>query len=132
MKKILSILLLTVPLFIFGQTQEEINKVLGEVSNKMNQNLPMVVDQYTTVKTTYGGMGKVMYIYQLDTDYFIDYGITQSQWLELQTELMTNTFCTDPSMKTFRDLKVDVIWKYLDLSGGFVGRIKLNYLDCYQ
>ena len=131
--KHLYIILLILPFLGFGQTQEEINKKLGEVSNKINKNCPMVVDQYTTMLSTYGGLGMFMYHVQIDPDNFTDYGMSQSEWLELQTQTMRTIFCTDPSMKSFRDdLKIDVIWKYVDLSGRVIGKVKLNHLDCVE
>ena len=52
---------------------------------------------------------------------------------KLETQQKKNTFCSDPSMKGFRDdLKLNVIWKYRDLSGRVIGNIKLNYLDCKE
>jgi len=130
MRNTLFTLLFIIPLFICGQTQDEINKLLAEVSNKMNQTLPMEVDSYTTMMNTYGGMGMVVYNIRLNTDYFNDYGITKSEWLVSQKEQMINIFCSDPSFKSFRDLKVNVSWKYIDLNGRFVAQIKLNYMDC--
>jgi antitoxin component YwqK of YwqJK toxin-antitoxin module len=128
--KHLYIILLILPFLGFGQTQEEINKKLGELSNEINKNCPAVVDQYTTVLSTYGGFEMFMYHVQIDPDFFADYGMSQSEWLELQNQTMRTTFCTDPSMKSFRDLKIDVIWKYVDLSRRVIGKVKLNHLDC--
>jgi hypothetical protein len=43
MKKLLSIILFTIPLFIFGQTRQEINKILQDMSNEFNRSVPMVI-----------------------------------------------------------------------------------------
>lgn len=130
--KHLYIILLILPFLGFGQTQEEINKELVELSNNLNKNCPTVVDKYTTVLSTYGGYGMFVYHVQIDPDFFTDSGTSQSEWLELQTQAMKTTFCTDPSVKLFRDLKIDVTWNYVDLSRRVIGKVKLNSLDCVE
>ena len=131
MKNLLLILLITIPVISYGQTSDDVNTLLQEISNEINKSCPMVIDQYTTLTSTYGGMGRVIYRFTIDRNLFTDYEISKSEWLELQTQIMTNTFCTDPSMKTYRDLDIDVTWKYADSYGISLGNIKLNSGDCY-
>ena len=51
-----------------------------------------------------------MYNLELNPNYLVDFGLTESTWLELETQQKKTTFCTDPSMKGFRDdLKLNVI-----------------------
>ena len=124
------ILLIFLPLNIFGQTQSEINQVLRDIAAEMNSNLPMVIDKYTTVNNVFGGSNQVIYNNQLDKRLFTDYNMNKKDWLESQTVVITNQFCTDPSMKTFRDLGINVSWRYTDLYGVFMGKITLNKYDC--
>lgn len=124
------ILLILLPLNVFGQSQSEINKVLRDMADEMNRSLPMAIDNYTTVTNVYGGMNKVIYNNQLDKRLFTDYDMNKTDWLDTQTVIITNQFCTDPSMKTFRDLGIDVSWRYTDLYGIFMGQVNLNNSDC--
>tara|TARA_B100000035_G_scaffold41917_1_gene31423 strand:+ start:239 stop:622 length:384 start_codon:yes stop_codon:yes gene_type:complete len=112
----------------FGQ---DINKALNEISSQMNQNLPMVIDKYTTLLTTYGGNGRILYRYKLDTNLFIDYGLTKDKWINAQKKSIKNTFCTSPSMSLFRDYDVIVTWNYVDLDGEFISKIEMNRDKCY-
>lgn len=126
MKKLL-LLLVMFPMIGFGQN---INESLKMISNEMNKNCPMVIDEYTTLLNTYGGNGQVIYNLQLDKYIFTLYEWTKSEWLYNQTIVMTNSFCTDPSFRTFIEYNVDVTWKYSDLEGNYIGKVKLNANDC--
>ena len=130
MKKILFILLFTIPFIGFGQSTTEINKFLSETSSTLNQNTPMVIDEYTTLINTFGGIGMFIYNYQVDKNVFLDYGISESSWLVLQTEILKNTFCTDPSFDIFRSFDIDLVWRYSDMYGVFIAKITLNGKDC--
>ena len=131
--KNLCVIFLFVPLIGFGQTKEEINEYIINMSSEFNKNCPVEIDKYVTLLSTMGNSNMFMYNLQVSPNYFVDYEMTESSWLELETQQKKNTFCSDPSMKGFRDdLKLNVIWKYRDLSGRVIGNIKLNYLDCKQ
>ena len=91
MKKLLFVFLI-LPLFILGQSQEELNKVLSEVSSEMNKNCPMTIDECTTMMSTFGGMGIVMYNLQFDTDCLNDWDMSVSEWKTLQTIAINNSF----------------------------------------
>ena len=126
MKKFL-LLLVMLPMIGFGQN---INESLKMISNEMNKNCPMVIDEYTTLLNTYGGNGQVIYNLQLDNYIFTLYEWSKSEWLYNQTIVMTNSFCTDPSFRIFIENNVDVTWKYSDLEGNYIGKVKLNAKDC--
>tara|TARA_B110000967_G_C18849707_1_gene543958 strand:+ start:1639 stop:1788 length:150 start_codon:yes stop_codon:yes gene_type:complete len=46
MKILKLILLIFIPLQVYGQSSEEINKALRDVAEKMNKSLPMNIDKY--------------------------------------------------------------------------------------
>ena len=109
MKKILFILLLTIPFLGFSQswkdytyTQKEKNETLVYMMNETNKNCPQVIDKYTTLINTYGGNGIYRYNYQLDEEYFKTMGITKKDFMELQNEILKNKFCTDPSIEMMK------------------------------
>ena len=56
MKKLL-LILLCMPLIGFGQSTEKINETLRKISNEANKACPMVIDEYVTLNTTFGGLG---------------------------------------------------------------------------
>ena len=123
------IIIFVLPLFVLGQTQQEIDKKLNEISNKMNKSCPMVIDECTTMLNTFGGMGKVRYNIQIDTDCLTDYD-NIGEWIIYQNYSMTNSFCTDPSFKSFREMDVTMVWTYYDLFGNWTGKVELNNKDC--
>ena len=118
----------------FGSSQsnyaQDINEALNEISKEMNKSLPMVIDEYTTLLTTYGGKGKVLYRYALNTEIFSDYNISKDRWIEAQNKSIKNTFCTSPDMSFYRRYNVTVSWNYVDLEGSFITKIELNQKDC--
>lgn len=137
MKKILFILLLTIPFLGFSQswkdytyTQKEKNETLVYMMNETNKNCPQVIDKYTTLINTYGGNGIYRYNYQLDEEYFKTMGITKKDFMELQNEILKNKFCTDPSIEMMKVWGIDVIWKWYGHSGVVIGEITLNRKDC--
>lgn len=118
----------------FGSSQsnyaQDIDEALNEISKEMNKSLPMVIDEYTTLLTTYGGKGKVLYRYALNTEIFSDYNISKDRWIEAQNKSIKNTFCTSPDMSFYRRYNVTVSWNYVDLEGRFITKIELNQKDC--
>ena len=109
---------------------QDIDEALNEISKEMNKSLPMVIDEYTTLLTTYGGKGKVLYRYALNTEIFSDYNISKDRWIEAQNKSIKNTFCTSPDMSFYRRYNVTVSWNYVDLEGRFITKIELNQKDC--
>jgi len=126
------ILLLILP--FIGFTQElndwEINEMLKEIANELNRDCPMIVDESTTLKNI-TSLGKTLiYNYSIDNSSLVAYDVTKSEFLAFQKEVITNAFCTDPSMNIYRENHINVIWKYSDLMGKYIGEIKLNKNDC--
>ena len=126
--------ILIIVVLFFGSSQsnyaQDIDEALNEISKEMNKSLPMVIDEYTTLLTTYGGKGKVLYRYALNTEIFSDYNISKDRWIEAQNKSIKNTFCTSPDMSFYRRYNVTVSWNYVDLEGRFITKIELNQKDC--
>jgi hypothetical protein len=131
MKKLLFILLLTIPFVGFGQTKQELNKKLSELSNEMNKTCPMVVDECTTLISTYGGMGMIMYHVRVETKCLTDLNMSPNEWAISKSGVIKTFFCTDPSFQTFRDFGIKMIWKYSDINGKFLSRIEVTNEDCH-
>ncbi len=133
--KHLYIILLVLPILIFGQTEQELkeqlNQKLSEVSNEMNKTCPMVIDECTTMMSTYGGMGMIMYNINFDTNCLTRLDMSSvSEWEIYQTISMKNSFCTDPTFQIFKDFGVKMIWKYWDVDGSFLTKIEFTVDDC--
>ncbi len=118
------------PLIGFGQSTEKINETLRKISNEANKACPMVIDEYVTLNTTFGGLGRFVYSLTLNDQQFTDLGISKLEWLNIKNKEVTNSFCSEGSMTTFKDLGVNVIWKYFDVKGNYIGKIELNVKDC--
>ena len=129
MKKLL-LLLMVVPMIGFGQSTEKINETLREVSNAANKACPMVVDEYVTLNTTFGGLGRFVYSLTVNDKQFTDLGISKLEWLNFKNKEIINSFCSEGIMTSFKDLGVNVIWKYFDVKGNYIGKIELNIKDC--
>ena len=131
----LLLFLLISPILMFGQTEKEmkqqLNQMLSEVSQEINKNCPMPIDECTSIISTYGGMGMIMYNLHFDTSCLKELGMSSiNEWEIYQTIAMKNTYCTDPSFQTFKDFDVKMIWKYLDLDGSFIAKIEFTNEDC--
>lgn len=130
MKKLLLLLIIFTSSLSFSQTKSQINEVLKNVSDKINQTLPMTIDEYTTLMTTYGGFGRVIYSYKVDASIFSDFNMSVNEWKKSQSQQIKNSFCSDPDFEFYRKYDVDVSWNYRDLEGNFVHTVKLNSSDC--
>ena len=133
--KYLYVILFVLPILIFGQTEQEwkelLNQKLSKVSNEMNKTCPMVIDECTTMMSTYGGMGMIMYNINFDTNCLARLDMSSvSEWEIYQTISMKNSFCTDPTFQIFKDFGVNMIWKYWDVDGSFLTKIEFTVNDC--
>ena len=130
------LLLLIVTFFSYGQTQTEINKILSELSNEMNKNCPMVIDECSTMMSTMGGMGMVVYNISVDTKCLeklmevLSWDSYKSSWEINQNTVIKNSFCSNPSFQTFRDFGIKVSWVYSDLNGIYIAKIDASDEDC--
>ncbi len=134
MKKL--VLLLIIPFLSFGQTEAELNKILSKLSNEMNKNCPMAIDECTTMMSTMGGMGMVMYNISLDTNCLeklmdgLSWDTSKRLWEINQKNVIKNSFCSNPSFQVFRDFGVKVIWTYSDLNGTHIATIEVSDKNC--
>lgn len=110
--------------------QTEIDEYLALFSNEVNKTLPMEIDKYTTLASTYGGNGKIIYYYTVDLKVLTDYGITKQTLINEQKNILRNSFCTTPSFKIFRENNIEMIWIYSEADGTFFAQFKLRDANC--
>ena len=130
MKKIF-ILLLTLPLFMFGQSsvEQEIKKGIESLALEC----PIVLDNITTLNTVTYFNKTATYFYSIDKKKAQkEYGnnMTNSEFITGMNELLTNGFCTAPDMEIYKENNITMIWYYSDLLGKYIGQVKLNKNDC--
>lgn len=104
------------------------DKILSEEADKMNRNLPMMVDSQTQLSNVHGAKNTFHYNYTLinvSTEN-IDKAIFDSQL----TDRIRNNYCTNPDMKAFRQHGVTLQYNYSDKDGKFVTEISVHPDEC--
>jgi hypothetical protein len=132
MKNIYSLLAITLfTVLISCNNSNSIESQLMTMASDLNKNLPMEVDSYTTLSgTTVVGENEFMYVYKVKLGFFDDYNISQSEWLNNQTENTTNIYCTNEDMKWFKDNNVTVTWSYDFTDGTYIDQVSVSPNDC--
>jgi hypothetical protein len=97
---------------------------LIKISEQINQNCPMVIDSETRLDNTIGGPGKMfMYNYTLVNMSKDEIDIPQfKSYIEPR---VINNARTNNDMRSFRDNKVEMVYKYFDKNGVFVFDVRV-------
>jgi hypothetical protein len=97
---------------------------LIKISEQINQNCPMVIDSETRLDNTIGGPGKMfMYNYTLVNMSKDEIDIPQFKtYIEPR---VINNARTNNDMRSFRDNKVEMVYKYFDKNGVFVFDVRV-------
>jgi len=99
--------------------------VLVQTSNEMNKNLPMMLDQFTRLDTTFPGPGKVFnYKYTLVGLKLADLDVESVR--TLITPLVTQNYKTNPAMDSLRKLSTTLKYHYHDDEGAFAFAIEVD------
>jgi len=93
--------------------QQDFDTVLMEISNEINKNLPMMIDENTRVDSTLGGPGnKITYFYTLVNHSAQDIDIeTLKPTLKKQ---LINNYKSSSGMKDLRENDVELQYIYRD------------------
>ena len=110
-------------------SQTNVNQSIKDSTKELNDilDLPLKIDQYTTLLNINGDDGMVTYYYLMDNDLYEDYNISRSQWKENQTLVIKNFYCRDPSMEFFRENNVKMVSIYLESDGSHKHEIISKY-----
>ena len=92
MKKIFSILsiITLVSMIMSCNNNNSLRKELLQMSNDTNKDCPMVIDRYTTLRSTVVIDNSFMYIYKVQQGLLDDLGLSKSYWKESQTQNIKN------------------------------------------
>jgi hypothetical protein len=108
---------------------ENINEILVEVSESLNQELPMQIDQDTQWDSTFVGPGKMMnYNYTL-----INYSVAQLDKEVFAKEfrpVVSDILCKEPSSQVFRENDIAFGVNVYDNAHSLVSRITVSPDEC--
>jgi hypothetical protein len=105
--------------------QVKIEKVLMQVANEMNQNLPLVLDQHTRLDTTIASAGN-KFVYQYTMLNIDPSALNKEQFIQTMRPRLINQYETKEDMKTFRDMDVELAYSYLSEEGNEIVRITIS------
>jgi hypothetical protein len=131
-----SLIILTGPPNIMD---DEVTKNLHKVSQTVNKNCPIIVDNITTlISTAVIGKRTFLYKYQMDLKKLIkENGITLKKYYKIKERIKKehkkksqNAVCTDPAFKYVRDHNVTMSYSYSDTDGIFQFAFKISKDQC--
>ena len=112
-----------------AQKVDNISQILVEVSDTINQQLPMSIDPTVRWDSTSAGPGKLMnYNYTL-----VGYSATEideNQFANQFRPVVNNLLCNEPSSQVFRDNDVALNINVYDNSQSLVSRVKMSPSEC--
>lgn len=106
-------------------------KECSRLSSEINKNVPMVIDTFTTLDSTFCTPGRLKPI----LNYRALMGALKSKLHNFESGLIemrrqqTNSWCTDPEQLNLIR-RVDILNLYYDSDRVFVGQILLKHGDC--
>ena len=115
-------------------TDLEVHNLLKEVSSEFAGTFPKKIDSETTVigvSPDYVNLRTLVYFYKIETVDIEDWN--KAELMVLQDELKNNSinyFCSQPSMKDFRDINVSVEYNYSDKNSNFLFSNFIGVSDC--
>ena len=104
-------------IIIISSCDNPVNNILKDTSKKINENCPMKIDDYTTLKTSSINNNTLTYYYFINKNVITDYNITKSYWSNEQESRLKTFYCLSPEFSVFREYNISVRWKYTDLDG---------------
>ncbi|MBL7215360.1 MAG: hypothetical protein ISS71_06755 [Phycisphaerae bacterium] len=109
------------------ESDEFVNAMLKNTSEKLNKQCPIKIDKYTTALGALPFDRKVIYRYQLDINKLIEDSNTDLTTLEntIKQNMITN-FRSNPSFDTFKKHDVEMEYQYTDLDGKFLFKFVIN------
>jgi hypothetical protein len=110
------------------QSADSIDKLMFQTANKVNKNLPIMIDQYTRLDATMPIPGKkFMYLYTI-TNFSKD-DLSNSDIDDIKNGIKTtvkNAWASGEDFKIFRKYYIDIIYKYRDMNGFFLFEFAFN------
>lgn len=114
-----------------GEAQSLTLKACSELSAEMNKTVPMAIDSFTTLETTFCSAGKS----KPTLNYRAVMGAPKNKLNDIENGLLKmksqqlNAWCTDPEqVKLIRVADIKTI--YYDINRVYVGEIYIRFTDC--
>lgn len=104
------------------------DKLLMEISNKINKNLPMMIDKNTRIDSTLGFNNKLTYRYTLVN--LVKKDLDIETWKRDVLPMLKNSVCTSEDLKIFFIDGVTIVYSYSDKKGRFLSKFLFNPPDC--
>lgn len=104
------------------------DKVLAEQADKINRNLPMMVDSETKMLDIHGINNTVTTDYQLVN--VLAKQVDTTQFNRVMKKKLLNNHCTRPETKILRDNNVTMRYNYRDMEGKFITLITIEANEC--
>ena len=121
MKKLLFILLLTIPSIGFGQIESE----LKTLANMMNEELPIITEGGKVIWEKVTTEGKsLVYYYSVEKKFY------QTFSDEYRREMFRDLYCYGADMQIFKTNNLTVTWKYFDFDRNILGIFSVNKYHC--
>lgn len=115
---------------LLGVTKTSTADILSDTAIQLNERLPIVIDEETTWIASSSHEDTFSLTYQLAN--YEKENINIETFVDAMTPNIKTSVCTGESMKAFRDLKIVVIYDYLDNKQELVTQIKIDTKNCEQ
>ena len=119
------------------KSDDEINKTMIATAEHYSKNLPIKIDQVSTLIKIYAGLDRdLVYVYSIKLNLgTLRDGITREALVPLMEEhyrkTETNNYCSQPGLlKIFRDQNITLEHHYVDQDSKYLFDIRLSVKDC--
>lgn len=112
-----------------GENDIALENTLRQASDRVNRQLPMMIDRDTRADSTITGPGKKWtYLYTLVS---LDSAeVTEQQLKETLASNLKNGVCTAKETRFFSDNGVTIVYKFRGKDGGMIGDVTIVPSEC--
>lgn len=107
---------------------KQYDKMLFEVSNRINVNLPMAIDSESELFSTNPGANKLTYNIRLVN--ILKENLNAEEFIKVKTPEIRNTFCLSANMATIRKMGSIAIYRYVDKNNKEITSIEVDTKTC--
>ena len=121
MRKLIQILLFTMPFIGFGQIESE----LKNLATLLNEELPMIYEEGKVIweKVTVEGKN-IKYHYSVEKNFYQTVGDQERR------KKLIDLYCYGDDLKEFKNKNVNITWKYFDFDRNILGTFTVNKYHC--
>lgn len=129
-----SLIILLSGLTACSHDQEEIpstkqyDKILFEVANRINANLPMAIDSESELFSTTPGPNQLTYHIRLVNT--LKENLNAEDFIKIKTPEIRNTFCSSANMATIRKMGSIAVYRYVDKNNKEITSIEIGTKNC--